>query len=130
MLGAGRRVTQALSLAAVVIPCRDVVRQRAFYERILERPPVEARPGWVRFDLGAMSLALRARGDALFPREGTPGVMLTFRVVSRDEVDRWHRRLLMSQAAVLEAPCLQVSGDWAMHVADPEGNVLSLTAPG
>jgi catechol-2,3-dioxygenase len=123
-------VTPALSLAAVVIPCRDVVRQRGFYERVLERPPVEARAGWVRFDLGALSLVLRARGDALFPREGTPGVMLAFRLASRDEVERWHRRLLMSQAAVLEAPCPQPSGDWAMQVADPEGNVLSLAAPG
>jgi catechol 2,3-dioxygenase-like lactoylglutathione lyase family enzyme len=123
-------VTPALSLASVVIPCRDLARQGAFYERILERPPAEARAGMVRFDLGAVSLVLRARGDALFPREGTPGVMLSFRLASRDEVERWHRRLLMSHAAVLEAPCVQPSGDCTMHVADPEGNVLSLAAPG
>ena len=69
-------MTPALRLEAVVIPCRDLSRQRGFYERLLERQPSEARAGWVRFDLGAMSLALRARGDALFPREGDPGVML------------------------------------------------------
>jgi catechol-2,3-dioxygenase len=123
-------VTPALVLEAVVIPCRDVARQRAFYERVLERAPVEARAGWVRFELDAISLALRARGDALFPREGEPGVMLAFRLPARDELERWHRRLQMAQAAVLEPPCRQPCGDCAMHVADPEGNVLSLTSPG
>ncbi|CAH0312074.1 VOC family protein [Roseomonas sp. CECT 9278] len=123
-------MTPALSLAEVVIPCRDVTRQRAFYERILERPPVEARGGLVRFDLGALFLVLRARGDALFPREGTPGVMLRFHLPSRDEVERWHRRLLMSHVAVLEAPGPRPCGGVEMHVADPEGNVLALAASG
>ncbi|WP_198373409.1 VOC family protein [Roseomonas rosulenta] len=123
-------MTPTLSLDAVVIPCRDVIRQRAFYERILERPPIEARAGLVRFDLGALSLVLRARGDALFPREGTPGVMLTFRLPSRDEVERWHRRLLMAHVAVLDAPAARPGGGTEMQVADPEGNVLVLAAAG
>lgn len=123
-------MTPALTLAEVVIPCRDVTRQRGFYERILERPPAEAGAGSVRFDLGALALVLRARGDALFPREGTPGVMLRFHLASRDEVERWHRRLLMSHVAVLDAPGLRPCGDFEMHVADPEGNVLALAAAG
>jgi catechol-2,3-dioxygenase len=121
-------VTPALTLAEVVVPCRDVIRQRGFYERILERPPAESRAGLVRFELGAIALVLRARGDALFPREGGPGVMLTFRLPSRDEVERWHRRLLMAHAAVLEGPGPLPSGGFALHVADPEGNVLALAA--
>jgi catechol-2,3-dioxygenase len=121
-------VTPALTLAEVVVPCRDVIRQRGFYERILERPPAESRAGLVRFELGAIALVLRARGDALVPREGGPGVMLTFRLPSRDEVERWHRRLLMAHAAVLEGPGPLPSGGFALHVADPEGNVLALAA--
>jgi catechol-2,3-dioxygenase len=121
-------VTPALTLAEVAIPCRDLVRQRGFYERILERPPAEARAGLLRFDLGAVALVLRARGDALFPREGAPGVMLSFRLPSRDEVERWHRRLLMTQAAVLDGPSVAASGAFVLHVADPEGNVLALSA--
>ncbi len=121
-------MTPALTLAEVAIPCRDVVRQRGFYERILERPPAEARAGLVRFDLGVVALVLRARGDALFPREGAPGVMLAFRLPSRDEVERWHRRLLMAQAAVLDGPAVAASGAFVLHVADPEGNVLALSA--
>jgi catechol-2,3-dioxygenase len=121
-------VTPALRLAAIVIPCRDLSRQRGFYERILERAPSEERTGLVRFDLGGVSLALRARGDALFPREGQPGVMLTFRLDSADDLERWHRRLLMAHVAVLEAPKQHRPGEWSLHVADAEGNVLCLLA--
>ncbi len=121
-------MTPALALAEVVIPCRDVIRQRAFYERILERPPAESRAGLVRFDLDAVALVLRARGDALFPREGTPGVMLAFRLATRDELERWHRRLLMAQVAVLDGPAARAGGV-ELLVADPEGNVLALAAP-
>lgn len=122
-------MTPALALAEVVIPCRDVIRQRAFYERILERPPADARAGLVRFDLGAIALVLRMRGDALFPREGTPGVMLSFRLATRDELERWHRRLLMAQVAVLDGPAARPGGGMDLLVADPEGNVLALAAP-
>jgi catechol-2,3-dioxygenase len=113
-------------LDAIVIPCRDLQRQRGFYERILGRPPAEARAGWARFDLGHVSLALRARGDALFPREAAPGVMLAFRLDSAEELDRWHRRLLMAKVAVLDPPADLPSGERALHAADPEGNVLCL----
>jgi catechol 2,3-dioxygenase-like lactoylglutathione lyase family enzyme len=122
------RVTQTPHLDAVVIPCRDINRQRAFYERILERPPAENGAGWLRFELGHISLALRARGDALFPREGDPGVMLAFHLGSHDEVERWHRRLLMAKVAVLDPPVTLPSGEFALHAADPEGNVLCLYA--
>jgi catechol-2,3-dioxygenase len=121
-------VTPAPHLVSIAIPCRDLVRQRGFYERILQQPPAEARAGLVRFDLGHLSLMLRARGDALFPREGDPGVMLSFRLESQDELERWHRRLLMAQVAVLEAPTAREDGGTALHAADPEGNVLCLMA--
>ncbi len=119
-------MTPAPCLVAIDIPCRDLVRQRGFYERILQQSPAEARAGLVRFDLGHLSLALRARGDALFPREGDPGVMLSFRLESHDELERWHRRLLMAQVAVLEPPTSREDGGAALHAADPEGNVLCL----
>lgn len=121
-------MTKPPHLDAVVIPCRDINRQRAFYERVLEGAPAETGSGWLRFDLGHVSLALRARGDALFPREGQPGVMLAFHLESRDEVERWHRRLLMAKVAVLDPPAPLPSGEFALHAADPEGNVLCLFA--
>lgn len=121
-------MTKPPHLDAVVIPCRDIARQRAFYERVLEGPPVNAGSGWLRFDLDHVSLVLRARGDALFPREGQPGVMLAFHLDFRDEVERWHRRLLMAKVAVLDPPGPLPSGEFALHAADPEGNVLCLFA--
>ena len=36
-------MNRAPHLDAVVIPCRDLARQRGFYERILEGAAVEAR---------------------------------------------------------------------------------------
>lgn len=121
-------MTHPPHLDAVVIPCRDLSRQQGFYERILEGPPTETGSGWLRFDLGHLSLALRQRGDALFPREGQPGVMLAFRLESRDDVERWHRRLLMAKVAVLDPPGPLPTGEFALHAADPEGNVLCLFA--
>lgn len=120
--------TRPPRLDAVIIPCRDIGRQRAFYERVLENAPSDTGSGWLRFDLDHVSLVLRARGDALFPREGQPGVMLSFHLESRDEVERWHRRLLMAHVAVLDPPAPLPSGEFALHAADPEGNVLCLFA--
>jgi predicted enzyme related to lactoylglutathione lyase len=54
--------------------------------------------------------------------------MLAFHLDSRDEVERWHRRLLMANVAVLDPPGPLPSGEYALHAADPEGNVLCLFA--
>jgi len=112
----------------VVLPCADIARQRAFYERILEMKPGFERADWVRFDLGHVRLALRARGDALFPRGpgGGAGVQLSFRVDDADAVDRWHRRLLTARVAVLEAPTEKPWGHRTLYASDPEGNVIAI----
>jgi hypothetical protein len=39
-------VTKPPHLDAVVIPCRDINRQRAFYERILEGASTSAMSAW------------------------------------------------------------------------------------
>ncbi len=54
--------------------------------------------------------------------------MLAFRLATRDELERWHRRLLMAQVAVLDGPAARAGG-MELLVADPEGNVLALAAP-
>jgi len=110
----------------VVIPCRDLDRQRVFYERILGRAPDVVHAEWVRYALGHVYLALRARGDALFPREPAGGVQLSFRLETQDELERWHRRLLTARVAVLEPPDIRPWGHRSLCVADPEGNVVTL----
>ena len=114
-------------LDTIVLPCSDLPRQRAFYERILEVAPGFERADWVRFDLGHVRLALRARGDALFPRAaGDAGVQLSLRVENRDMLDRWHRRLLTARIAVLEPPTEKPWGHCTLYASDPEGNVIAL----
>lgn len=114
-------------LDTIVLPCADLPRQRAFYERILEVRPGFERADWVRFDLGHVRLALRARGDALFPRaNGGAGVQLSLRVDSADTLDRWHRRLLTARIAVLEPPTEKPWGHRTLYASDPEGNVIAI----
>lgn len=113
-------------LDTIVLPCTDLGRQRAFYERVLEVKPGFERADWVRFELGHVRLALRARGDALFPRTAGGGVQVSLRVADRDELDRWHRRLLTARIAVLEPPTDQPWGHRTLYASDPEGNVVAL----
>ena len=65
-------------------------------------------------------VSVRCHGATLF--------QLDFRLDSRDEVERWHRRLMMAKVAVLDPPGTLPSGEFALHAADPEGNVLCLFA--
>jgi catechol 2,3-dioxygenase-like lactoylglutathione lyase family enzyme len=113
--------------ARIELPCRDIVRQRDFYARILGLKPLGT--GGTAFDLGGIALVLRQRGDALFPDGGGPGALLAFAVPDA-ELDRWHRRLLTQRAAVMDAPRAMPDGRRALHCADAEGNVVELFAPG
>lgn len=108
------------------LPCRDVGRQRDFYARILGLPGA-APGGAAQFSLGGMGLVLRPRGDALFPSGGGGGVLVAF-TVPEAELDRWHRRMLMARAAVLEAPGPAGAPPRHLRIADPEGNVIELAA--
>jgi catechol 2,3-dioxygenase-like lactoylglutathione lyase family enzyme len=113
------------------LPCRDLARQRDFYGRILCLTALEHGTAHAVFAIGAARLVLRPRGDPLFPL-GTglgaaPAVMLALRVPS-DEIQRWHRRLLTNRVAVLAAPHATPCGRVALHLADPEGNVVELVA--
>jgi catechol 2,3-dioxygenase-like lactoylglutathione lyase family enzyme len=118
----------------VELPCRDLARQRDFYGRVLGLRLLEEGAGHASYALGSARLVLRPRGDALFPLGsglGTaPAVMLALRVPA-EEIQRWHRRLLTNRVAVLEAPHASPCGlRIALHLADPEGNVVELVAEG
>lgn len=117
-------------LARVELACRDPHRQRGFYQRIFGLVP-ETGAGAARFSVGGVELVLRPRGDALFPtaRAVTEGaaVVLAFAVPAND-LDRWHRRMLTAQVAVLEAPGLGGTAPRHLRIADPEGHVIELFA--
>jgi hypothetical protein len=52
-------------------------------------------------------------------------VLLAF-PVPEDELERWHRRMMMARVAVLEAPGANGAAPRLLRIADPEGNVVEL----
>jgi catechol 2,3-dioxygenase-like lactoylglutathione lyase family enzyme len=113
-------------LLRVELPCRDIGRQRDFFLRILGLAPQEGV--YAAFRCGAVQVTLRPRGDALFPHAGAAGaggVLLAFPVPD-DELERWHRRMMMARVAVLDAPGANGAAPRALRIADPEGNVIEL----
>ncbi|MCK8787159.1 VOC family protein [Roseomonas sp. NAR14] len=118
-----------LRLARLDLPCRDLARQRDFYTRILGLKPVEEGPEGICYGLGTVAFLLRPRGDALFPSEGGPGLLLAF-PVEEAELDRWHRRVLTNRVAVLDPPRPLPMGGRAVRISDPEGNVIEFYTEG
>jgi catechol 2,3-dioxygenase-like lactoylglutathione lyase family enzyme len=122
-------------LARVELPCRDLARQRDFYGRVLGLPRDAAAGGGpaqpvAAFRCGPVRLVLRPRGDALFPAASpaaTGAAMLAF-PVDPEELERWHRRMMMARVAVLEAPGPGGAPPRLLRVSDPEGNVVELFA--
>ena len=55
------------------------------------------------------------------------GALLAF-AVPDDELERWHRRMMMARVAVLEAPGANGAAPRRLRVSDPEGNVVELFA--
>lgn len=117
-------------LVRVELPCRDLARQRDFYGRILGLAHVPGMAQHPVFACGAVRLVLRPRGDALFPAAGppAPGAALLAFPVDPEELDRWHRRMMMARVAVLEAPGPGGAPPRLLRVSDPEGNVVELFA--
>jgi catechol 2,3-dioxygenase-like lactoylglutathione lyase family enzyme len=115
-----------VALARVELPCRDPLRLQDFYGRILGLPAIGPGPS-LHFALGGVELVLRARGDVLFPQGGEAGVLLAFSV-AEEELDRWHRRMLTTRVAVLDAPGPGGAPPRMLRIADPEGNVVELFA--
>jgi catechol 2,3-dioxygenase-like lactoylglutathione lyase family enzyme len=118
----------AAPLARIDLPCRDIGRQRDFYSRVLGLALAEGV--YAGFRCGPVLLALRPRGDALFAAGGAPaaGAVLLAFPVPDDELERWHRRMMMARVAVLEAPGAGGAAPRVLRVSDPEGNVVELFA--
>lgn len=119
----------AAPVARIDLPSRDIGRQREFYRRVLGLAAEEG--AYAAFRCGALRLVLRPRGDALFPSGGAAaaagGALLAF-AVPDDELERWHRRMMMARVAVLEAPGANGAAPRLLRVSDPEGNVVELFA--
>ncbi len=114
----------SVSLARIDLPCRDIGRQRDFYLRTLGLVPQEGV--YAAFRCGPVQIVLRPRGDALFPAGGPAGGVVLAFPVAEDELERWHRRMMMARVAVLEAPGANGAAPRVLRIADPEGNVVEL----
>ncbi|MBX9698160.1 MAG: VOC family protein [Acetobacteraceae bacterium] len=117
----------AAPLARIDLPCRDIGRQREFYARVLGLAVEEGV--YAAFRCGGVRLVLRPRGDALFPSgAAASGAALLAFAVPDDELERWHRRMMMARVAVLEAPGANGAAPRLLRVSDAEGNVVELFA--
>ena len=88
------------------------------------------RRDWVKFQLGAVALALRPRSAPFFEAArdlDCLGVQLAFRV-AYDQVDRCYEELIAFDVPILERPTDQAWGHRTRYFTDPEGNVLEIYA--
>ena len=113
-----------------IVLCDDINRMKAFYRELLPFPAVTETATSLAMDGGGVLLGLRQRERAYDGRGGgavSPGVQLAF-LVSPDEVETCHQRLVEQGIEILEPPTDQPRGHRTVYFSDPEGNVLEVYA--
>ena len=113
-----------------IVLCEDINRMKAFYRELLPFPAVTETATSLALDGGSVLLGLRQRERAYDGRGGgavSPGVQLAF-LVSPDEVETCHQRLVEQGIEILEPPTDQPRGHRTVYFSDPEGNVLEVYA--
>jgi len=125
-------------LDQVNVVARDVPAMVAFYERLGVDPRVPLVAPWSEhhvslgagdgLDLDVDSTTFAEQWDQGWPA-GRGGVLLGFRVASRDEVDRLYADLTAAGHAGQQEPYDAFWGARYAVVADPEGNAVGLMSP-
>lgn len=124
--------TARLDQVNIVVGDMDVMA--AFYERLGYRF-VDRDPDWAPHHRnsvggeGGADVDLDSAAFAAVWNEGWPGgsgVVLSFRVDERDEVDRLHGELVANGATSQQEPWDAFFGARFACVADPEGNTIAL----
>ena len=113
-----------------IVLCDDINRMKAFYRELLPFPAVTETATSLAMDGGGVLLGLRQRERAYDGRGGgavSPGVQLAF-LVSPDEFETCHQRLVEQGIEILEPPTDQPRGHRTVYFSDPEGNVLEVYA--
>jgi catechol 2,3-dioxygenase-like lactoylglutathione lyase family enzyme len=125
-------------LDLVVVITGDVAASAAFYARLGVDLGAEPPPPWDTLHRSgeAETGAAIDLDDASFaPRwnEGWPagrtGVSLTFKVATRDDVDRYHGELVAAGAPSMQAPYDAFWGARYAIVEDPSGNAVGIMSP-
>jgi len=117
-------VGEILGVHHVKLPVTDLVRSRAWYERVLELEPWREYPddaGVVRgvsyCSKGGFALALREEPDASRGFAGFDPLAIMLR--GRSDVEFWAARL--DELGVGHSEPLQIAIGWMMHFDDPDG---------
>ena len=114
----------------VILYVADTPASVRFYERLLERPPVESSPGFALFAMAEGLLLGLWKKDAVEPTaQGGPGAS-EFCVSLPDDagVDAFHARWKQLGVPVAQAPTRMDFGYTAVAV-DPDGHRLRAFCP-
>ena len=118
------------ALDYTVLPCSDMEGMKKFYWEIMGLEIDYEREDWIEFGLDHAALALRHRGDHLFPptnNRSHPSVQLAF-CVQYSDVDLWQEWLSTKGVDILEPPRNREWGHRTLYFHDPAGTVLEIYA--
>lgn len=126
-------MTRAVRLGYAILFVSDLRRSVAFYRDVLGLPFRFANESYAEFatDGAKFSLYARSHLPELIGVEAPPGAVpwpqgeVAFLC---DDVDGEHGRLAAAGVPVLSPPTDRAWGERTLHVADPDGNVVELTA--
>ena len=113
-----------------IVLCDDIDRMKAFYREMFPFPVASETEASLALDAGGVLLGLRKRERVYDGRGGgseSPGMQLAF-LVSPDEVEVCHQRLVEQGIELLEPTTDQPRGHRTVYFSDPEGNVLEVYA--
>lgn len=113
-----------------IVLCDDIDRMKAFYREMFPFPVASETETSLALDAGGVLLGLRKRERVYDGRGGgseSPGMQLAF-LVSPDEVEVCHQRLVEQGIEILEPTTDQPRGHRTVYFSDPEGNVLEVYA--
>ena len=111
-----------------ILYVRDTAASAAFYTALLERPPLEASPGFAMFALaeGAM-LGLWAAGDVQPPATAAGGAELAFSVADAAAVAAHHAAWVKLGVRIVQPPTDMDFGRTFLAL-DPDGHRLRVFA--
>ena len=116
----------ALNTVIPVLRLKDIEASRSFYETVLEfkvdwlwHPP-EGGPGFAQISRDGLRIYLSERD------EGAADALIYLYV---ENVDAWHKQLLIHAVPVDSFPEDKFWGNREMQFCDPEGNCLRICTP-
>jgi len=125
-------------LLETALYCDDVARTAAFYEQLLERPPMLESERLVAFDAGEATVLLifrrghaqplRTLGGLVPGHDGAGPVHIAF-AIDRSDLAPWESRL-GRLGIPIESRVTWDTGGVSIYFRDPDGRSVELATPG